>query len=224
MKQITQNIWVIPSEVKVAPGVYLPLQSTVIRLPDGKLWMHSPVRMSASDINEIKALGEVAHLVAPNLLHHLFFGAAAEAFPNARTYAAPGLAKKRPDLKFDEKLSSETQFPGISSHFIDGAPLMRETMFVHEGETLICADIFQNNFNPKNWLSKMTCVLAGTSEQVGVSRLVQLAVKDRSAFKTDLHKVLNASFERLIPCHGDIVDFEANARCRSACNRVNWLL
>jgi hypothetical protein len=224
MKQITENIWVIPSEVKVAPGVYLPLQSTVIRLSDDTLWLHSPVRLKASDISEIKALGEVAHLVAPNLMHHLFFGDAAQAFPNARTYAAPGLAKKRPDLSFDETLSSDTTFPGISSHFIDGAPLIRETMFIHDAETLISADLFQNNFNPKNWLSKMTCVMAGTHEQVAISRLVQTVVRDKPKFKEGIDQVMSSSFERLIPCHGDIVDFEAKARCRSACNRVNWLL
>ncbi len=224
MKQVTENIWVIPSEVKVAPGVYLPLQSTLVRLSDGALWLHSPVRLSASDITEIKALGDVTHLVAPNLMHHLYFGDAVQAFPKARTYGAPGLTKKRPDLRFDEKLSSETQFPGIRSFFVDGAPALRETMFVHEDETLISADIFQNNHTPKNWLSKMTCVMAGTSEQVGVSRLLQMVVKDKPKFKEGVDQVMAASFGRLIPCHGEIVEFEAKARCRSACNRVNWLL
>ncbi len=224
MKQVQENIWVIPSEVKVAPGVYLPLQSTVVRLSDNTLWLHSPVRLSATDISEIKALGEVAHLVAPNLMHHLFFGDAAQAFPNARTYGAPGLAKKRPDLRFDEKLSSDTTFPGIKSFFIDGVPVLRETMFVHNDQTLITADIFQNNFNAKNWVSKVVCSLAGTHEQVAISRLVQMSVKDKPKFKEGINKVMGATFERLIPCHGEIVDFEAKARCRSACNRVNWLM
>lgn len=224
MKQIDENLWIIQSEVKIAPGVYLPLQSTLARLHDDSLWLHSPVRLSASDIGDIRALGEVRHLVAPNLLHHLFFGDAAVAFPTARTYAALGLVKKRPDLSFDETLSSQTQFPGITSHFMGGAPTLNETMFVHDGKTLICADIFQNNFNTKNWLSKMTCIAGGSFERLGVCRLAQFMVKDRVAFKTDLDQVLDTSFERLIPCHGDVVEAEAKAKCRAACNRVNWLV
>ena len=52
------------------------------------------------------ALGEVIDLLAPNSLHHLFVKDWQQAFPNALSYAAEELAKRRV-LHFDQLLFSE---------------------------------------------------------------------------------------------------------------------
>ena len=62
---------------------------TVIRLPEGGLWVHSPTPLDDALKAEIDALGPVAHIVAPNRIHYWWAGDWKQAYPQARTYAAP---------------------------------------------------------------------------------------------------------------------------------------
>ncbi|MGH9806453.1 MAG: hypothetical protein ACRD9W_04205, partial [Terriglobia bacterium] len=44
---------------------------TVIRIASGQLMLHSPCQITPAIANEISALGQVAHIVAPGNFHHL---------------------------------------------------------------------------------------------------------------------------------------------------------
>jgi hypothetical protein len=59
---------------------------TVVRLPDFKLLLHSPIAAAADLVRKVKALGPVAYLVAPNRFHHLFVGEWQRACPDASIY------------------------------------------------------------------------------------------------------------------------------------------
>src|SRR5262245_17079418 len=106
MHAIGPDVWHIEGPGQRLPGgVRMPLCSTVIRLPDRSLLLYSPIAFDAALAAEVDALGDVAYIFAPNLLHHLHVGAAATRWPRARIYGAPGLAAKRPDLTFHGELS-----------------------------------------------------------------------------------------------------------------------
>ena len=217
MEQIAENLWGVDTEVKVAPGVFLPLRSTIASLSDGRLWLHSPAKFSAEDVDAINALGEVAYIVAPSTFHHLWFGNACELFPGAMKLGATGLVKKRPDLTFDGVLGECPEIDGVERVQIDGMPALNENVFM-VNNSLICADLFQNLHHPKNTASALVFRLAGTLRQVGVSRLFMTAVKDKAAFKMSVNNVLELPFQRLIPCHGDVVE-NAKSQCKSAVER-----
>ena len=53
-------------------GMQLGTRMTIIRLKNGKLFLHSPTKLSPKLIEKINNLGKVAFIVAPNKLHHLF--------------------------------------------------------------------------------------------------------------------------------------------------------
>ncbi|KIG15533.1 hypothetical protein DB30_05556 [Enhygromyxa salina] len=58
---------------------------TVIRLDDGRLLLHSPIRCTPELREELDALGSVAFVAAPNRFHHLFArGARRRAVDRAR--------------------------------------------------------------------------------------------------------------------------------------------
>ena len=80
---------------------------TVIKLTDGGLFLHSPIRIDSGLRAELGGLGEVQVIVAPNKFHHLFAGDACAAYPNAKLYGALGLPVKRKDLKFAGMLGDE---------------------------------------------------------------------------------------------------------------------
>jgi len=78
LRALARDLWCLDADLRVQAGFHLPIRMTVIRLADGGLWLHSPVAIDEATAAAIDALGPVRHIVAPNLLHHLFAGAAAE--------------------------------------------------------------------------------------------------------------------------------------------------
>ena len=81
---------------------------TCIRLDDGSLFVHSPVKLDAELRKAVDERGPVRAVVAPNRFHHLFVGEWAAAYPDASVYGAPGLEEKRPDLRFDGSVPETT--------------------------------------------------------------------------------------------------------------------
>ena len=76
----------------------------VIRLSGRDLFIWSPVALTDGLRAATDALGEVRYLVAPNSLHHVFIADWKRAYPDAQTYAAPGLREKRKDMAFDGRV------------------------------------------------------------------------------------------------------------------------
>ena len=85
-------------------GFPYPTRMAVARLHDGDVWVWSPVALDDALVDSVEAIGPVRHIVSPNKIHHLFLGEWVERWPDARLYAPPGLARKKPELKFDVEL------------------------------------------------------------------------------------------------------------------------
>lgn len=64
-------------------------------LPDGDVWLHSPISLSSEVSNKLKELGPVKHIVISNLSleHGLFARSYATAYPEAQIYAPTTLNK-----------------------------------------------------------------------------------------------------------------------------------
>lgn len=67
------------------------IRCTVIKLDDGKLWVHSPVFPTPEFLRELDALGDVAHIVLPTfaLEHKLPIIEFSKAYPKAEVWAVP---------------------------------------------------------------------------------------------------------------------------------------
>ena len=106
-------------------GLRFPARMSVLPLERGRLALVSPVPIDDDRAAAIAALGEVAFLIAPNLLHHLHLGAAAQRYPEARVLAPSGLRRKRPDLpiggSLDQPLPAELR-ASVEVVPIGGAP------------------------------------------------------------------------------------------------------
>lgn len=151
LQQIAQNIWLHEGETVRFLGLPYSTRVTVIELDGQRLWIHSPTALNPSLRKEIDGLGKVCYLIAPNKLHHLFLSSWQEAYPEAETYAAPGLTAKRPDLHFDKELNSsaEPQWKDeIEQTLFSGSLSMEEVVFFHiDSKTLILTDLIEN-FEP----------------------------------------------------------------------------
>jgi Domain of unknown function (DUF4336) len=121
---------------------------TIIRLANGSLFLHSPVKLDADLRHAIHAIGPVSAIVAPNRLHHLFVGDYVAAYREARCYAAPGLPEKRKDLTFHAVLNDRApdDWRGhIEQHLFRGAPPLNEIVFYHRASrSVIFTDLIFN--------------------------------------------------------------------------------
>ena len=90
LKKIADNLWIVDGEeVQMDFKLFkVPFSTrmTVIRLKNGGIWVHSPIKPSDNLLFEIKQLGEVKHLIAPNVLHYSYIDEWHQLFPEAKVW------------------------------------------------------------------------------------------------------------------------------------------
>lgn len=200
-------------------GAHVGTRMTVIRLPGGALWLHSPIAMDETLRAEVDALGVLAHIVAPNLYHHVYAGAWKTAYPDATLWGAPGLAKKRKDLGFDATLG-ELPDPAWAE-VIDQVPLrgcmFGEVVFFHRpSRTLVTADLIENFDSSPYLATRLYLKAAGIHGKPGVSRMLRPIYRDRAAVRASLEHMLAWDFERIVLAHGNPIERDAKATLRAA--------
>jgi hypothetical protein len=180
----------------------------VARLSSGDIWIWSPTMLTGSLGAEIDSLGPVRHLVEPNKLHHLFLHDWASAYPDARLYAPPGLAKKRRDLSFDAELGDEpaAAWTGeIDQVVLRGSLFMDEVIFYHRrSRTALVCDLIQK-FNPRTarGLRGLLMRLDGLVGPDGSTpREWRASFWNRRAARAALREALQWDVERLVIAHG----------------------
>jgi len=221
LKKVAENIWCTEDRLKFPP---LPLRMTIIKLADGGLWLHSPISMDDATARAIQALGDVKFIVSPNKIHHLFVQDAKKYFPHARMYAAPGLAEKRKDFEWDETLGNEPPAAWcgeFEQHFIGAAAELNEVVFFHKPtRTLLAADfVFNLQQPPKGLFNTLILKALGTYKKFAMSRLWSLKTQDKESLAASVQKILSWDVERVIMCHGDVVEPHAKDALIAACAR-----
>ena len=207
MEQLHSDLWVTDSPLRFL-GLEVGARMTVVRLPNGRLLLHSPIAATAERVREVEALGSVAYIVAPNLLHHLFVGEWQEACPDAETYVAPGLETKRSDLSVTGILGDEPESgwkDAIDQVPVNGFPFANEVVFFHRpSATLIATDLVFNVGASSPAFTRFAWRFIGTVGQLAPSLLERVLVRDRVAFRRSLEQILEWPFERVVVAHGEV--------------------
>ncbi len=219
------GLWFVESDIRMMPGVFLPVRMTVLRLSDGGLWIHSPVEIDDALAVELAAIGQVKYLVSPNLFHHLFLGTAQKRYPQALVFAPQGLAQKRPDLRIDRVWDNALQTPWgdqIEHLCMGGMPQFHETVFYHpKTESLITTDLVFHLQEIHGWMGRLMFRLLGTYKRFKVSPFFIAQIKDKAAFGKSCKELFGWAFSRVIMAHGEPIDQQAEERLRQALAR--WL-
>lgn len=227
MKRLCEDVWIAEGDTVSFYTLPYSTRMTLVRLADGTLWVHSPVRLNAELRRSIAALGEVRYLVAPNHLHHLYLKEWRQAYPEARLFGTREVMAKRVDLTFDGRLDAGTSYPWSDElrHLLfTGSRLMEECVFLHVGtRTLIVADLVEN-FAPRAFgplqrgLARMAGILAPNG---GMPRDWRLSFAFHKAeARAHLRTILAWRPERVVMAHGEIIDTEAEAFLRQS---FDWL-
>lgn len=191
-------------------GVRLRARTSVIRLDDGRLLLHSPAPPSDSLRQELSKLGEVAWLVVPNCFHHLGTPAAAAAFPQAKVVGPKSAAARNPKLRIDVDIHAPgfvDSVPEIALFPLSGVPFLDETLLYHRPtETLFGADVVLRGDEHDHWSFRLASRLTGCFQRVSVPPDVWKKVVDQQAASQSLRALQTVSIKRLIIAHGAIIE------------------
>jgi hypothetical protein len=210
-RNLAANLWIVDRPFKLPYlRVEVGTRMTCIRLTDGRLVLHSPVKLDAALRQSLDALGEIKAIVAPNRLHHLFLAEYITSYPQAQVYTAPSLRKKRPDLRITGELDDEPQNEWrdeIEQHLFRGAPPLNEVVFFHPAtRTLVLTDLA---FNISKNAAKRSLLFYWLWDvgHFGPHRFVRLrGIRDRPAARASVERILRWNFDRIIVSHGDVLE------------------
>lgn len=159
LKPAGRDLWVVDGPAVGHRGIPHSTRATVARLSDGGLWVHSPTGLGEGLAAELRALGPVAYLVAPNRDHRAFLDDWRAAFPQATVAVWP-------------EHGSDIAMPWRAEigHLVVGAGTRPgEAVFFHRASrTLIVADLIQNFETARLpvWMRPLVW-LAGTDDDSG---------------------------------------------------------
>ena len=217
LKPIGDDIWIVDGDViKMNFGpikVPFTTRMTIIRLKDGLLWIHSPINLTKDLIKRVNELGEVAFLISPNKLHYEYINQWQSEYPNAQTFASPGVIKRSEkqglQIKFHERL---TQTPpifwedDIDQLIFQGSVAVEEVVFFHKtSNTLILTDLIEN-FEPSkvnNFFWRFVMRVAGiTAPHGSTPRDFRGTFINKKRARVQLEKMMAWQPEKIVIAHG----------------------
>ncbi|GMK59178.1 hypothetical protein CspeluHIS016_0701930 [Cutaneotrichosporon spelunceum] len=196
-------------------------RSTAVSLGDKGVFVYVSHPLTDATRQALASLGEVKWLVTPDGEHGMNISAWSEAFPHAQPIGVSRFATEKPNIRWSGLFGAGGEDkhygfePECSAHRND------ELMALHHPSgTLLQADMLFN-LPPTEQYSRshlpLWARLFGGLAPGGVhAALVAGVVRDHGLAERELAPVFAAKWDRIVPCHGDVID----AGGRAAWDRV----
>jgi len=215
---IKDQIWILEYPVRFG-GMDIFSRMTIIKLPNGDLFIHDPCKIDESVKNEIDIIGDVKFIVAPGNYHHLYVTDLQNIYPHAETFICPGLDKKRPDINFNQILSNEPDprwSDILDQVFVHGTKYIWEVAFFHKPtKTLILVDLLENigddyKHHASILLRFWWKVIFRMWNNPKAAPEYQMGWGKKKIVKRGLSKIVNWNANRVILSHGELVEQNVN--------------
>ncbi|KDQ60115.1 hypothetical protein JAAARDRAFT_32487 [Jaapia argillacea MUCL 33604] len=208
-------------------------RSTAIKLSNGHVWVLASTPLSEETKSTIDAMGEVKYIVSPDSLHHLFLAEFKKAYPEAKLIGVAPLVERKKaegltldgaygadpaDTKygFEDDISA-CHFPGHANS---------DVAFLHKpSKTLIEADLLFNlpateqysksKSSASNFIANRLNPFSGLHKT-----LIGGVIKDKVTMTRDAKTVESWDFDRIIPCHGDVIETGGKKAWQSAYSKL----
>ena len=210
-----------------------------MRLQNNSLAVFSPIALTPDVRTHLEELGNnVQYIAALDYEHHIFVSEWAKAFPNAKVLGVEGLPEKREssketagtkfdhlwtqknklDFKVDADFDRDFEYEYVHSHG------NKELVFFYRPDrTLIEADLIFNLPATEQYSRTKEGAEAGILTKLFVGlmsaqgsakwqkRFIWYAIsaKDRTGFNQSIKRINTWDFQRIIPCHGDVIENNA---------------
>lgn len=230
-KPLADGAWVVDGGPQRVLGLAFPIRMTVLRLADGGLWLHSPTRHTPALQEGLAPLGPVRHLVAPSTAHWMHVSPWQKAFPEAKVWAAPGVADRArgqdvhlraPGVLGD---APPPDWDGQIEHAVFSGPGFIEIAFHHRASrTLVLTDTVQA-MRPGDLplATRLFARAVGSAAPEGETpaHLRLVLNRRRPANRAAAERLLAFAPKRVVFAHGDFYAEDGAARLRRA---LGWLL
>lgn len=189
----------------------------VVRLEDGSLWVHSPVEIDDALVAALAALGPVRHIVTPNTEHQKWAADWIRAYPDATSYACPGLRERRPSVGWTRTVGLPGELHPLEACWVSAehvpvvgsAPFFSEVVFFHRpSRVLFVSDLWWNYPSGPD-------VPAGTRRWKWAMDKVyrpfyNRAMRIQPQFDDEVWATISQwDFEIIAPCHGEPIGADA---------------
>jgi len=130
-----------------------------------------------------------------------------------------------------EKVNDLSQYPvlptpgpwqdELQSWFIDGLPVLSETVWFHERTgTLLLTDLLFCFGTHNTGLARLVARLLGVYDRLGMSLTMKLMTKDKQALRRSIEPLLLLPVQRIVLAHDQIIEKQPTIRLREA---FEWL-
>ena len=235
IREVTPSITTLSVPFTLPGGVKAGGRGTIVRLSTGSLAVFSAVTLTREVQAKVESMGRLRYIVALNIEHHLSISSWAKAFPDADVIGMEGLPEKREKnegtkgvrfkhvftvqnkkrMSISAEFDAEFEYEYIDSH------QNKELVFMHKSTgTLMAADLIFNlpaieqysksEENPNSGLlTKLSGNLLHTRGDVLWQKRILWYVScsnNREGFAESAKRIHEWDFERIIPCHGDVIE------------------
>jgi hypothetical protein len=222
-QQVDDNVWLFERSIRFGP-IPLPHTMTIVRLPNGGLFVHSPTNLDSTTAADLEALGTVDSIVWPSWWHDMYLREYAAAFPRAKLYGSPLLAKAQRSLVSLRVLDADAPqwAPCIDSLYVDRMRLfLDEFVFLHRpSRSLIVADLAFHVDEGRSPFTRSSFRFIGAYPGCNVPWVLKPGTKDRKYMRAKIDRILDWDFDRLIVGHADVVQTGGKDALRNA---YRWL-
>ncbi|KAI9061133.1 hypothetical protein FKP32DRAFT_983657 [Trametes sanguinea] len=230
IREVAPNVWTFSRPFILYKVLPIGGRSTAIRLESGAVWILASTPLTDETKQKLAELGDVEYIVAGNSFHNLYLKPYKEAYPSAKLIGPEDLTKKKDfaglslDIAFSEsnpapKLGFEGE---IESCYFSGYANKDIAYYHKASKTVIAADLLFNmpateQFSKTSQWPKKTILFAGMKPMGWqMPWFIWAKQVNKAAMAAEAKKVYSWDFDRMIPCHGNVVETGAQAAWKSA--------
>ncbi|KAJ3780921.1 hypothetical protein GGU10DRAFT_126799 [Lentinula aff. detonsa] len=223
IREVTSGVWTFSRPFGRGPLGLLPWggRSTAVKLHNGDVFVLASTPLTEDTKSAIDALGTLKWIIAADIVHHLFIGQYKKEYPEAKVIGVEGLREKKEKNK--ESLMIDGEYgvdpPETLYGFEDEIKACyfsgfanKDVAFLHVAtKTLIVADLLFNlpgteQYSKSKASPKVPIIGKLNPESSMHKRLLWTIGKDKDAMRRDAKIVSGWDFERIIMCHGDVIE------------------
>jgi len=229
IREVAKDVWTF--SVPFSRFGFVPLggRSTAIKLADGGVWVLASTPLNDDTKRKLNELGPVRFIIGPDAVHHLYLGEFKKEYPAAKLIAVEEAIQKKAGEGLIFNGSWGRDPPGTKYGFEDSIQACyfsgfsnKDVAFYHpESKTMMQADLLFNlppteQYSKSKLSGKVPIIGKLTPYSWAHKRFLWSMGVDKEAMKRDAKTVANWDFERIIPCHGDVIEKDGNKAWREA--------
>ncbi|KAI1792382.1 hypothetical protein LXA43DRAFT_1093625 [Ganoderma leucocontextum] len=223
IREVSKDVWTFSCPLSVMNIFPVGGRLTAIKLRNGDVWVLASTPLNDPTKAKLREIGTVKHvhlclgtvwIIGADIYHHMFLADFKKEYPDAKVIAVDAAKTKKAvagaGLKFDgawgaDPPNTKYGFEDDIEHCYFPGFLNKDVAFLHkDSKTLIQADLLFN-FPAHEQYS-----LAGGTQFFSWSRWNPFSWTNRKtvcqAMRRDAKTVAQWDFDRIIPCHGDVIE------------------